>query len=60
MQTPSKRGEIEVPDAIRHGIKEKHWKLRVVKIEKDQFYGDFGDVKKYEKLVKNTDWLNLL
>ena len=40
--------------------KEKNWKFRVVKIEKDQFYGDFGDVKKYEKLVKNTDWLNLL
>jgi len=60
MQTPSKRGEIEVPDAIRYGIKEKNWKFRVVKIEKDQFYGDFGDFKKYEKLVKNTDWLNLL
>ncbi len=60
MQTPSKRGEIEVPDAIHYGIIEKNWKFRVVKIEKDQFYGDFGDVKKYEKLVKNTDWLNLL
>ncbi len=60
MQTPSKRGEIEVPDAIRYGVKEKNWKFRVVKIEKDQFYGDFGDVKKYEKLVKNTNWLNLL
>lgn len=60
IQTPSKRGEIEVPDAIRYGIKEKHWKFRVVKIEQDQFYGDFGDVKKYKNLVKNTDWLNML
>jgi NDP-sugar pyrophosphorylase family protein len=59
-QTPSKRGEIEVPDAIRYGIKKKHWKFRVVEIEQDQFYGDFGDIKKYEKLVKNTDWLNML
>jgi dTDP-glucose pyrophosphorylase len=60
IQKPSKRGEIEVPDAIRYGIKERNWKFRIIKIEKDQFYGDFGNVKKYKEFKKDSSWLNLL
>ncbi|MFX0043024.1 MAG: nucleotidyltransferase family protein [Candidatus Hodarchaeota archaeon] len=57
---PSKRGEIEVPDAIQFGMKERGWKFRVVRIKRDQFYGDFGDFKKYEEFSTNSSWLNLL
>jgi NDP-sugar pyrophosphorylase family protein len=59
-QHPSKRGEIEVPDAILLGIKERNWRFRVVRIKRDQFYGDFGDVKKYEELRTDSSWLNLI
>jgi NDP-sugar pyrophosphorylase family protein len=57
IQKPSKRGEIEVPEAIRYGIKERNWKFRVIKIEKDQFYGDFGNIGTYEEFKKNSSWL---
>ncbi|MFX1315791.1 MAG: nucleotidyltransferase family protein [Promethearchaeota archaeon] len=60
IQTLSKRGEIEVPEAIKYGIKEKNWRVRVVKIEKNQFYGDFGNIKNYEEFLINSNWLKLL
>jgi NDP-sugar pyrophosphorylase family protein len=44
---PSKRGELEVPDAIRVGIKEKNWRFRVVTLGKELFMGDFGDREVY-------------
>ncbi|MFX0073188.1 MAG: sugar phosphate nucleotidyltransferase [Candidatus Hermodarchaeota archaeon] len=55
--SPSQRGEIELPDAICLGIKERNWKVRVIKMEKHQFRGDFGDIQEYEKFKKNTKWL---
>jgi len=57
---PSKRGEIELTEAIKYGIKEKKWKVRVIKMEKDQFRGDFGDIKVYEQLNKDSEWLKEL
>jgi glucose-1-phosphate thymidylyltransferase len=57
---PSKRGEIELTDAIRIGIKKKHWKIRVVKLKKNQFRGDFGDKTTYEHLSENSSWLSKL
>ena len=53
----SKRGEIELTEGINYGIKERKWKVRIVKMEKDQFRGDFGDIKVYEQLNKDTLWL---
>lgn len=53
----SKRGEIELTEAINYGIKQRDWKIRVIKMEKDQFRGDFGDIKVYEQLNKDTLWL---
>jgi len=59
-QNPSERGEIEVPVAIRTGIKQRNWKFRVIKMEKSDFMGDFGDKEHYENLKNKTEWLNLL
>ena len=59
-QSPSERGEIEVPVAIRKGIKEKNWKFRVIKMEKSDFMGDFGDKEHYENLKNQTGWVKLL
>jgi NDP-sugar pyrophosphorylase family protein len=56
----SERGEIELPEAICRGIDDHNWKVRVVKMEKSQFRGDFGDLKEYEQLKKETDWLKEL
>ncbi|TFG08552.1 MAG: nucleotidyltransferase family protein [Promethearchaeota archaeon] len=53
----SERGEIELPDAICKGIHERNWKIRVIKMEKSQFRGDFGDIKDYERLKKEKGWL---
>ncbi|MFX1379194.1 MAG: sugar phosphate nucleotidyltransferase [Promethearchaeota archaeon] len=55
---PSKRGEIELTNALRIGIKEKNWKIRVIRMDKNQFRGDFGDKITYEKLKENSDWLS--
>ncbi len=55
---PSKRGEIELTDALREGIKKRKWKIRVVKMKKNQIRGDFGDKETYENLRKNSGWLN--
>jgi len=58
--TPSKRGELELPEAISNGIKERGWKVRVVKMEKNQFRGDFGNLKEYEHLNSEKSWLKEL
>ncbi|MFW9901027.1 MAG: nucleotidyltransferase family protein [Candidatus Thorarchaeota archaeon] len=55
---PSKRGEIELTDAIRTGINLRKWKIRVVKMKKNQFRADFGDKSVYEKLSENSSWLS--
>ena len=55
---PSKRGEIELPQAINIGIKERSWKVRIVKMEKKQFRGDFGDKNIYKRLKSDSSWLN--
>ncbi|MFX1366078.1 MAG: nucleotidyltransferase family protein [Promethearchaeota archaeon] len=57
---PSKRGEIELTDALNFGILERKWKVRVIKMEKNQFRGDFGDIKVYEQLNKDSSWLKEL
>jgi len=57
---PSKRGEIELTDAINYGIKKRKWNVRVIKMEKEQFRGDFGDKQVYERLIKETNWLREL
>ncbi|NVM43931.1 MAG: nucleotidyltransferase family protein [Candidatus Lokiarchaeota archaeon] len=57
---PSKRGEIEVPEALLNGIKERNWKIRIIKMDKNQFKGDIGAKKKYEQLKNDSSWLQLL
>jgi dTDP-glucose pyrophosphorylase len=57
---PSKRGEIELTDALRIGIKSKKWKVRVLKMKKNQFRGDFGDRDTYEKLKEESTCLKEL
>ncbi len=57
---PSKRGEIEIPNALLNGIKERNWKIRVIKMEKNQFKGDIGAKKEYEQLKNDSSWLQLL
>ena len=57
---PSKRGEIELTEAINYGIIKQSWKVRVIKMVKDQFRGDFGDIKVYEQLNRETYWLKEL
>lgn len=57
---PSNRGEIELTDAIRIGINKRKWKIRVIKMKRNQFRGDFGDKEVYEKLIKNSSWLREL
>ena len=57
---PSIRGDIELTEAINHGIMKQNWKVRVIKMAKNQFRGDFGDIKVYEQLVKDSSWLKEL
>ena len=47
--TPSKRGELEIPDAISSGIQNRSWKVRIIKMEKGTFRGDFGDKEELKK-----------
>ena len=54
---PSRRGEIELPEAISIGIKKEKWKVRVLKMDKNQFRGDLGNLEVYEKLKKDSRWL---
>ncbi|MFX1310155.1 MAG: nucleotidyltransferase family protein [Promethearchaeota archaeon] len=57
---PSKRGEIELTEALRIGINVRKWKVRVIKMKKNQFRADFGDKDIYEKLKINSSWLREL
>lgn len=57
---PSNRGEIELTDAIKIGIKKRKWKVRVIKMKRNQFRGDFGDKEIYEKFNKKSSWLREL
>ena len=59
-QQPTKRGEIEVPVAIRFGLKNRNWKVRIVMMDKNGFFGDCGDVNEYENLKSDSSWLNFL
>ncbi|MFX1338202.1 MAG: nucleotidyltransferase family protein [Promethearchaeota archaeon] len=59
-QEPSQRGEIEVPVAIRYGLKNRNWRIRIVRVGENDFFGDCGDRNEYEKLTSDTNWLNLL
>ena len=54
---PSIRGEIELTEALKVGINKRAWKIRVIKMRKNQFRGDFGDLATYEKLSEDTSWL---
>jgi NDP-sugar pyrophosphorylase family protein len=58
--TPSERGEIEVPNALLKGLKERKWKVRVIKMEKNQFKADIGAKEKYVQLKDDSSWLHLL
>jgi dTDP-glucose pyrophosphorylase len=57
MIQPSKRGEIEIPDALKIGMKQRNWQVRVLKMDEGDFRGDFGDIKEYERLKEEKDWL---
>lgn len=57
---PSSRGEIELTQALRSGIINKKWKIRIIIMNKGQFRGDFGDKNTYERLSKNSSWLSKL
>ncbi len=57
---PSVRGEIEITEAINYGILKQNWKVRVIKMDRDQFRGDFGDKNVYELLNKDSNWLKKL
>ena len=59
-QKPSERGEIEIPVAVRTGIKERNWRFRVIQIGRTQFMGDFGNIDDYSKYKKEDNWLQLL
>jgi len=54
---PSIRGEIELTEALRIGNNKMNWRIRIIKMEKNQFRGDFGDRYDYEKLSNNSNWL---
>ncbi len=57
---PSKRGEIEIPDTISFGIEHNNWRVRVVKMKKEDFRGDFGDLDEYKRLKSDPSWLKRL
>jgi dTDP-glucose pyrophosphorylase len=57
---PSARGEIELTEAINSGIQRKNWKVRLLIMKKTQFRGDFGDIRVYERLIKEKKWLDKL
>ncbi len=58
--SPTKRGELELPSAINYGIKEKNWKVRVLKLDEKVFRGDFGNRDVYETVKTNPDLLRKL
>jgi dTDP-glucose pyrophosphorylase len=57
---PSKRREIELTEAINYGIQYKKWQVRLIKMKKTQFRGDFGNITVYEQLKKDKSWLDKL
>lgn len=57
---PSERGELELTEAIMIGVNSRKWKIRIIKMEKNQFRGDFGDITVYEKFYKDSTWLSEL
>jgi NDP-sugar pyrophosphorylase family protein len=57
---PSSRGEIELPQALSLGIHTKNWKIRVLKMKNNQFRADIGNLKIYEKLKENNNWIKKL
>ena len=57
---PSERGELELIEAIIIGVNSRKWKIRIIKMEKNQFRGDFGDITVYEKFYKDSTWLSEL
>ena len=57
---PTKRGEIELTEAIKIGITEREWNIRIIKMEKNQFRGDFGNKKIFERLRDDPNWLKEL
>jgi NDP-sugar pyrophosphorylase family protein len=57
---PSERGEIEVPEALMRGIRERNWKIKVIKMKREQFKADIGAKEKYEQLKEDSNWLQLL
>lgn len=57
---PSSRGEIELPQALSFGLDNLNWKIRILKMRKDQFRGDMGNIKVYEKLKKDDSWIRAL
>ena len=57
---PSRRGEIELTEAINLGIQDKKWKIRMIEMTKNEFRGDFGNIIEYERLSKDKDWLDVL
>ncbi|MHA1411250.1 MAG: nucleotidyltransferase family protein [Promethearchaeota archaeon] len=59
-QQESPRGEIELTDALRMGIRKLNWKIRVIKMQEGDFYGDFGNKEDYERLKSDLSWLNSL
>lgn len=57
---PSKRGEIELTEALMNGVNSRNWKIRIIKMEKNQFRGDFGDINIYEEFYKDPTLLDKL
>jgi NDP-sugar pyrophosphorylase family protein len=56
----SNRGELELTDALATGIKEREWKVRLIKMNKGEFRGDFGDPHIYNRLKSDETWLKNL
>ena len=57
---PSRRGEIELPQALSLGLRTMNWKIRVLKMRTDQFRGDLGNLDVYEKLKADRNWIRNL
>ncbi len=56
----SERGELELTVAINRGISSYNWKVRVLEMSSDTFRADFGNKKEYERLRRDTSWIEKL
>jgi len=56
----SNRGELELTEALATGIKERKWKVRLIKMDEGEFRGDFGDPHIYNRLKSDKTWLKNL